>query len=283
MTLLPPNTDPTDGTSTPSGAGPESQSASLSCPNNGPTWAVIAAGGEACFIEAIRYSNALPASAPPYQIYITGALTFDGVTRFIPDMRRGLEIWGNNSWFTVSADNPLTFLSFSTGEPYLLSHLRITNEGNKRNQAYGGAIRNAARLRIYDSVFDNNAAENGGGAILSSAVLPNPPSSLHLERVHFTNNRAGGGGAIQMDYGARLTGDCVMFENNSNAGGPPGGYGQSVLLGSFGGSVSLTRSGMRTRYVTFAGGGTYPQLYNLTTAAFTVSNNYIKAAPQPPL
>jgi hypothetical protein len=78
----------------------------------------------------------------------------------------------------------------------------------------------------------------------------------------------------------------VAFRDNRGNSGALSGYGQSVLIGNavsvdgkIGGTVSLRRSGFRTKYVTTANQGIYPQLFNLTTDSFTVSDSYFKPAP----
>ncbi|MBX3066673.1 MAG: hypothetical protein KF726_27080 [Anaerolineae bacterium] len=235
------------------------------------TYSIIAEHDEICFIRAVKSANALSIYAPSYEIFLTGDLNFSSAALAIPRVMHSLEIYGNNSLFTVSGGNPLEFVAADPPSRHVLSHMIITNGGDMFIGLYGGAITNKANLSIFDSIFTDNAVRNGGGAIYNAGTL-------YLERVRFTDNHAGGGGAIQIDYGGSLRGECVTFDGNSGLTGVSSGYGQSILIGSSGGTVALRKSSFRTKYVTSDGSDRLSQLFNLSDGSFTVTDSYFESS-----
>lgn len=234
----------------------------------GQTFAIVVDGDAAGFIEAINYSNALTSSAP-YQIYLRGT-NYNLTSLQIPPISRSIAIYGNNSLITVTALNRFRFL---TNTSNILTHVRITNGGNNLGREYGGAISNLGDLTIRDSEFFTNAALNGGGAIMSFGA----GRALSLQRVYFTNNRAGGGAAIQIERQGSLSGECLRFEGNNGYFDPVtnySGYGASILTGSDGATVNLRNSAFRSRNGT--GRGRYAQLFRLVGPSFsyTVNSSY---------
>jgi predicted outer membrane repeat protein len=223
-------------------------------------------------VSIIRLNHGLAHNAPESQR--TYALT---VTLHITNPNANLTIFGNNAVL-----RPNSVLGFRLIKVNYNATVRIfdTNFFNGYQLVnglanYGGAIHNAGKLSIYDSVFYSNYAENGGGAIASTGSGSGSSSTvLNIYRSRFEGNFAGLGGAIQNDYSSKLYVECSSFTGNDAQ------FADNIANGN----QSNTYSALKIIYSTFGPllNGGYDMLNIASGVIIDATQNWWYNAGSPP-
>lgn len=134
---------------------------------------------------------------------------------------------------------------------------------NARATDVGGAIRAGyqAPLTVTDSRFYGNACTQAGPDVGGGAIYVQGGDTL-VQRVTFSGNRGGNGGAMGNLQSRTTIEDSVFLDNRTNAGGTGGGAGGALYVdGSNGGSITIRRTVFEGNVSTGLGGAIHTYLY----------------------
>ena len=136
----------------------------------------------------------------------------------LPAITSELTIEGNHHTLRRAAEaGDLRLLSVAWSGDLTINNLTLRN--GRLSEDFGGAIalENGAALTVYNSMFQNNYAGRGGGAIAGVGLQATIHNSLFINNT--ASHEGGDGGAVLSEGGAVSVANSSFLSNTASSGG----------------------------------------------------------------